>query len=60
MEKDSDGKSVYEAHITKADGTHVTVMLDASYAITGEDASGPGGHRGPGGPGGTCGTPRRR
>jgi hypothetical protein len=46
MEKDSDGTSVYEAHITKADGTHVTVMLDASYAITGEDTFGPGGHRG--------------
>ena len=45
MEKDSDGMSVYEAHITKADGTHVTVMLDASYAITGEEAfGGKGGH----------------
>jgi hypothetical protein len=50
MEKDSDGRSVYEAHITKADGTHVTVLLDGSFAITGEDAFG--GGRGPGGPGG--------
>ena len=46
MEKDADGQSVYEAHITKADGTHVTVMLDANYAITGEATGGPGGHRG--------------
>ena len=49
MEKDSDGTSVYEAHITKADGTHATVMLDANFAITGEDTRGPGG---PGGRGG--------
>ena len=50
MEKDADGESVYEAHITKADGSHVTVLLDASYAITGESAHGPGGKggRGPG------------
>jgi uncharacterized membrane protein YkoI len=53
VETDSDG--VYEAHITKADGTHVTVELDKAYAITGEEAGhggGPGGHggRGPGGP----------
>jgi len=38
MEKDADGTSVYEAHITKADGTHATVMLDASFTITGETA----------------------
>jgi uncharacterized membrane protein YkoI len=47
MEKDADGQSAYEAHITKADGTHVTAMLDANYAITGEQAGGPrgkGGH----------------
>jgi hypothetical protein len=49
MEKDSDGRSVYEAHITKADGTHVTVLLDADFTVTGEDAMGPGGHGGPGG-----------
>jgi len=49
MEKDGDGQSVYEAHITKADGTRVTVMLDASFAVTGEAAGGPGGHGGPGG-----------
>lgn len=46
MEKDADGQSVYEAHITKADGTHATVMLDAAFAITGEQAGGPGGKGG--------------
>ena len=50
MEKDADGMSVYEAHITKADGSHVTVMLDESFAITGEQAMGRG-HGGPGGHG---------
>ena len=38
MEKDSDGTSVYEAHITKTDGTKAKVLLDSSFAITGEDA----------------------
>jgi uncharacterized membrane protein YkoI len=52
MEKDADGMSVYEAHITKADGTHVTVLFDASFAITGEQEMGPGGPRGRGGHGG--------
>ena len=54
METDADGNGVYEAHITKGDGTHATVYLDESFAITGEDAGirrGPGGHGGPGGPG---------
>jgi len=50
VETDSDG--VYEAHITKADGTATTVELDKNFAITGEEAGGPGGHGGPGGPGG--------
>ena len=35
VETDSDG--VYEAHITKADGTPVTVELDESFGITGEE-----------------------
>ena len=48
VETDSDG--VYEAHITKADGTSTIVQLDANYAITGEDAGGgPGGGHGHGG-----------
>ncbi len=52
VETDSDG--VYEAHITKADGTPATVELDKNFAITGEEAGGPGGgeHGGPGGHGG--------
>jgi hypothetical protein len=44
VETDSDG--VYEAHITKADGTPLTVELDKSFAITGEEQMG-----GMGGPG---------
>jgi uncharacterized membrane protein YkoI len=43
--------AAYEAHVTKADGTHVTVILDKDYAVldvlTGH---GPGGHH-RGGPG---------
>ena len=45
VETDSDG--VYEAHITKADGTEVAVEVDKSFAVTGEEQGG-----GPGGPGG--------
>ena len=48
IETDSDG--VYEAHITKADGTPLTVELDKSFAITGEEQMGGPGH-GPGGSG---------
>ena len=33
VETDSDG--VYEAHITKADGTHVTVYVDAQFNVVG-------------------------
>src|SRR5215207_10212118 len=33
VESDADG-STYEAHVTKADGTHVTVKIDASFAVT--------------------------
>ena len=51
MEKDADGMSVYEAHITTADGAQVTVLLDASFAVTGEQQMGPGGLGGLGGPG---------
>jgi uncharacterized membrane protein YkoI len=58
VETDSDG--VYEAHITKRDGTRTTVELDKSFAVTGEEQGGPGGgHRGPGGPGGAPGGPTR-
>jgi len=48
IETDSDG--VYEAHLLKADGTPVTVEVDKSFTVTGEEAmGGPGGHGGPGG-----------
>ena len=41
IETDSDG--VYEAHMTKADGTPVTVEIDTSFKVTGEEQGGPGG-----------------
>jgi hypothetical protein len=44
VETDSDG--VYEAHITQADGTETIVQLDKSFAVTGEDQRGGGGHHG--------------
>jgi hypothetical protein len=50
IESDSDG--VYEAHLTKADGTPVTVEVDKSFAVSGEEAMGHGGHGGFGGPAG--------
>ena len=34
VENDAEG-SPYEAHMTKADGTHVTVKVDASFKVTG-------------------------
>lgn len=51
IETDSDG--VYEAHLTKADGTPVTVEVDKSFTVTGIEEGGFGGGRG--GPG--AGTP---
>ncbi|MGO4598786.1 hypothetical protein [Terrabacter sp. 2RAF25] len=44
VETDSDG--VYEAHMVRTDGTHVTVKVDASFAVTSVDEGGPGGGRG--------------
>ena len=41
VETDSDG--VYEAHLVGADGTHVTVKVDASFAVTAVQEGGPGG-----------------
>jgi uncharacterized membrane protein YkoI len=32
VENDAEG-AAYEAHMTKADGTHVTVKLDANFAL---------------------------
>ena len=52
VETDGDGDA-YEAHMTKADGSLVTVKFDKNYAVTGvEDgmgAGGPGGGHGHGG-----------
>jgi uncharacterized membrane protein YkoI len=46
----SDTSAAYEAHVTKADGTHVTVILDSTYAVLSVESGGPpGGHGGPGG-----------
>jgi uncharacterized membrane protein YkoI len=46
----SDAAAAYEAHVTKADGTHVKVILDKDYAVLavetgrhGHDSSGRGG-----------------
>ena len=33
VETDADGNAKYEAHMTKADGSPVTVYVDASYAV---------------------------
>ena len=49
VETDSDG--VYEAHMVRADGTHITVKVDASFAVTAVQEGGPGGAGGPGGGG---------
>lgn len=59
VETDADG-ATYEAHMTKADGTHVTVKLDKSFTVTsienGRGECGPDGQRRPGGSGGQDGT----
>lgn len=49
VETDSDG--VYEAHVTKADGTHVIVQIGADYTVTATIDQPQGGRGGPGGPG---------
>jgi uncharacterized membrane protein YkoI len=52
----SNAAAAYEVHVTKADGSHVTVILDKAFAVlAAETGRGPGGrhgHGGPGGPGG--------
>ena len=37
VENDAEG-AVYEAHMVKSDGTHVTVKLDASFNVTGTES----------------------
>jgi uncharacterized membrane protein YkoI len=44
METEGDGSAAYEAHITKTDGTHATVKLDANFTITATEAGGKHGH----------------
>lgn len=60
-ENDStDAAAKYEVHVTKTDGSHVTVILDAGYAVLSVETGGPGGrgHHGFGfGPGGPHGGP---
>lgn len=46
VETDSDG--VYEAHMVRADGTHIIVQVNEAFAVTNVQQGGPGG---PGGPG---------
>jgi hypothetical protein len=49
VETDSEG--VYEAHMVRADGTHITVQIDKNYAVTNVQeggAGGPGGKAGQG------------
>ncbi len=46
LETDCDGAS-YEAHMTKSDGSHVTVLMDKDFNVTSvEEGHGPGGHHG--------------
>ena len=53
METDADG-ATYEAHITKADGTRATVLLDANFAVTATEEGQGGAGGGHGGPDGTA------
>jgi hypothetical protein len=50
VETDSAG-SPYEAHLRKADGTEVTVKVDASFKVTGTESGFGAAPQGPGGPG---------
>jgi uncharacterized membrane protein YkoI len=51
----SNTAAVYEAHVTKPDGTHVTVTLDSTYAVLAVESGGPGrGGHGAGGNGETA------
>jgi hypothetical protein len=38
VETDADGHAAYEAHMTKADGTPVTVYVDKSYEVVGVES----------------------
>jgi hypothetical protein len=45
VETDAEG-ATYEAHMTKSDGSQVTVKMDANFKVTGTETGGPGGPRG--------------
>ena len=58
VETDSDG--VYEAHMVRADGTHITVQVDKSFTVTNVQEGGPGGPGGQGhAPAGQSGQPEK-
>lgn len=42
VETDADGNAAYEAHMTKADGTPVTVYVDKDFNVVSVDSGGPG------------------
>ena len=48
VETDADGNAAYEAHMTKADGSPVTVYVDKDFNFVSIETGGPGGHGGPG------------
>jgi hypothetical protein len=43
VETDADGNAAYEAHMTNADGTPVTVYVDKDFNVVSVDSGGPGG-----------------
>jgi len=43
IETDADGNAAYEAHMTKSDGTPVTVYVDKDFNFVSVDTGGPGG-----------------
>ena len=45
---ETDAEGVYEAHMVRADGTHIIVQIGKDFAVTAVQTGGPGG----GGPGG--------
>jgi predicted enzyme related to lactoylglutathione lyase len=45
VETDAEG-ATYEAHMTKSDGTQVTVKMDGNFKVTGTETGGPGGPQG--------------
>ena len=46
VETDADGNALYEAHMTKADGTPVTVYVDKDFNVVSVETGGPGGGHG--------------